>query len=163
MSWLVFLFGLLLLAFAGVSARGALDLLPTELGFFYANAAALAACAGVITLSIGALIRRVDALGKRLKAPQTSPAPPPPVEAAPGPIDATAPVGEAHEEPLHEDVAPAEPVPAAPRIIGRRSANGLDYAIYSDGSVEVNTPDGVRRYASIAELRGSLAPADQTD
>ena len=163
MSWLVFLFGLLLLAFAGVSARGALDLLPTELGFFYANAAALAACAGVITLSIGALIRRVDALGKRMKAPQTTAVATPPIEAAQSPIDVTAPAREPQEEPVHEDVAPAEPVSAAPRLIGRRSANGLDYAIYSDGSVEVNTPDGVRRYASIAELRGSLAPAGEAD
>jgi hypothetical protein len=154
MSWIVFVLGMLLLAVAGVSANGALNLLPTELGLFYANAAALAACAGVITLSIGALIRRVDVLGRRMILPQA-------VQLAPNSVE-TAPTSEAalatHEAPIDGAHDPA------PRmLIGRRTSNGVDYSIFSDGSIDVNTPGGVRRYASMDDLRASLAPAEGED
>ena len=66
MSWIVFALGFVLIGLGLWSGQMALNLLPTELGLFYAVAFALAGCSGVITLAIGALIRRVDALGKRL-------------------------------------------------------------------------------------------------
>jgi len=162
MSWLVFLFGLVLLAMAGVSAKGAVDLLPTELGLFYANAAALAACAGIITLSIGALIRRVDALGRKMAFAQTIQMASKAFEDAATAIDAAPEASEPSGEPIQEPAAAASS-PAEPSLIGRRTANGVNYAIYADGSVEVNTPDGVRRYASIAVLRASMAPAGEPD
>jgi len=151
MSWIVFVLGMVLLAFAGLSARSALDLLPTELGLFYANAAALAACAGIITLSIGALIRRVDALGRRMILPQSLPLAANVAETAP-------PSETAPEAPID-----AEQEPAPRSLIGRRTANGVDYSVYSDGSVEVNAPNGLRRYASMDDLRASLAPAEDED
>ena len=154
MSWLVFVLGIILLAVAAVSANGALNLLPTELGLFYANAAALAACAGVITLSIGALIRRVDALGRRMILPDLGQLAPKDVEFAP-----PAPESAATSETALEGPYDAEQEPAPRILVGRRTSNGIDYSIYSDGSIEVNTPDGVRRYASMGELRASMAPA----
>ena len=151
MSWLVFVLGIILLAVAAVSANGALNLLPTELGLFYANAAALAACSGVITLSIGALIRRVDSLGRRMTLPQS-------VQLSPKSVAAS-------EAALETPEAPTESAqdPAPRSLIGRRTANGVDYSIYSDGSIEVNTPNGVRRYESMDDLRASMAPAQVDD
>ncbi len=153
MSWLVFLLALLLLGLGGWSGTMALDLLPTELGLFYAIAAALTGCSGIITLAIGALIRRVDALGGRLRfeaaaemafAPQVAPA------ARPEP---------AFEAPETEEPPPAlEPHAAStPAPVGRYAANGVDYTIFADGTIEAHTAEGLQRYGSMSELRAAMA------
>ena len=141
MSWIVFALGLVLIGLGLWSGQMALNLLPTDLGLFYAVAFALAGCSGVITLSIGALIRRVDALGKRLAA-----------NAVVASLEAVsmveAPLGNA--EPAEFETDPDEapsvetPMPAQPdaNVVGRYSANGVDYTMFSDGSIEAITPAG---------------------
>lgn len=164
MSWIVFALGLAMLAVAGISGKQALDLLPTELGLIYAVAGASAGCAGVIVLSIGALIRRVDALGRRLATAPAPAAATAPVVNVPTPAAASV-VAPAEHAPDH-DIAPlreAPAAPASPKIVGRYSANSVDYTLYSDGSIEADTPTGARRFSSMAELRSALAKASSED
>ena len=153
MSWIVFALGFILIGLGLWSGEYALNLLPTELGLFYAVAFALACCSGVITLAIGALIRRVDALGKRLAAAR-------PVEVF---AMAEAPVAEAdpaeYETASEEAPSVETPLPAQPdaNVVGRYSANGVDYTMYSDGSIEALTPTGVTKFATMTELREAMA------
>ena len=59
------------------------------------------------------------------------------------------------------EVAPAvagEP-PAAPdtlAVVGRYSANGADYTLYADGSIDAQMPEGTFRFGSMSELRAHL-------
>src|SRR5271168_3824666 len=73
MAIFVFLLGLLLtvLGFGGLIAS--VDLLPTEVGILYAGCGTVAATSGLIVISIGALIRRVDALGGTFGMPSPEP------------------------------------------------------------------------------------------
>ena len=62
MSWIALLLGLILTSAGGVAVFYSLDLLPTELGLLYAVCGAIGLSGGFITIAIGLLIRRVDAL-----------------------------------------------------------------------------------------------------
>src|ERR1700722_18962020 len=75
MAFFVFVLGSLLtvLGFGGLIAS--VDLLPTEVGILYAGCGTVAASSGLIVISIGALIRRVDALGWTFSLPSPEPAP----------------------------------------------------------------------------------------
>jgi hypothetical protein len=64
MSILIFVLSLILLIAAGGSGYASVDLLPTSTGVLYALAAAVAACAAVVTFALGVLIRRIDRLTK---------------------------------------------------------------------------------------------------
>jgi hypothetical protein len=164
MSWIAYLLALGLLGAGGWSALHSIDLLPTEMGFFYAISAVLAGCTAVLTFVIGALIHRIGALRRVLvdirAAAQTLPveAPPPAPEAAPRAPEPAPVEPPRSDAPAVEEPAAAPPEDAAvAKVVGRYSANGVDYTLYSDGSIETNTTLGVRRYHSMAELRGSLA------
>lgn len=157
MSWIVFALGLILIGLGVKSGQMALDLVPTELGMFYALAFALACCSGVITLSIGALIRRVDALGKRLAVNAVSATP---VETV-SYVEAPAASADIAEEEFVTEAAPSveTPLPGAPgaNVVGRYSANGVDYTMFSDGSIEAMTPTGISKFATMTELREAMA------
>ena len=73
MAIFVFVLGSLLtvLGFGGLIAS--VDLLPTEVGILYAGCGTVAATSGLIVISIGALIRRVDALGGTFGMPSPEP------------------------------------------------------------------------------------------
>jgi hypothetical protein len=153
MSWIVFALGFILIGLGLWSGQMALNLLPTDLGLFYAVAFALAGCSGVITLAIGALIRRVDALGKRLAAGRAVEV----VNLVEAPLaDADA---SEYETPSEEAPSVETPLPAQSdaNVVGRYSANGVDYTMYSDGSIEAITPAGVTKFATMTELREAMA------
>ena len=203
---LVFVLGLIL-AIAGAGALFAsVDLLPTEAGLLYAACGTLALCSGIIVLSIGALIRRVDQLAEDLAARAAEPAyshapvapdpasalhgepeahaehefpaePAPPFEhephvearaLEPEPAPATAPLDE--EEPLNEnrsghlptlsevEHAIAEPE-GPPTLVGRYSAGGANYMIFSDGTIEAETEQGAFKFASMGDFKAYLAGA----
>ena len=61
---LIFILSLILLVAAAASGYQSIDLLPTGIGVLYALAAAVAACAAVVTFTIGVLVRRIDGLAK---------------------------------------------------------------------------------------------------
>jgi hypothetical protein len=54
--------------------------------------------------------------------------------------------------------APGEAAPA-PTLVGRYSAGGASYLIFSDGSIEAETKSGAYKFASMAEFKAYLADA----
>lgn len=185
---LVFLLGLILAVAGGGGLFASVDLLPTEIGILYAACGTIALCSGVIVLSIGALIRRVDQLaegfGGRPVEPGFAPAAAAPEEpeefraepvfAAPAeppqsePAPATAPFDD--EDPLNENRAGHLPTltevehaisepEAPPTLVGRYSAGGANYMIFSDGTIEAETEQGAFKFASMGDFKAYLAGA----
>jgi hypothetical protein len=106
MSYLVFLFGLVLSIAGAAGLIASVDLVTTELGLLYALCGSVALSGGVVTLAIGVLVRRVEALGKLLRANPMNAS----IEAIAAPIadnDAASSVGADTEGP------PATPAPEA--------------------------------------------------
>src|SRR5271170_3653017 len=154
MKWLLFLVGLALIGAAAVGFLASIDLLTTEVGVLYATCAVTALAAGLVFLALGAMTYRIDALRKavlrRDSGEATRQAPPgvdfaPPVAVEPQwrepadqpivsePIDDLRPGAEAPAP------APIESEPHAPTLVGKYSAGGASYQIYSDGSIEAKT------------------------
>ena len=55
---------------------------------------------------------------------------------------------------LEEALAAAK---APPTLVGRYSAGGANYMIFSDGSIEAETEDGAFRFASMDDFKAYLA------
>jgi hypothetical protein len=175
MSWFASILGLVLTLAGAAALAASIDLRATDLGLQYAVCGSVAVSGGFITLAIAALIRRVDAMARQ-PAPHpeyvyypTSPpaAPAPPIEAyAPADSRGDAPAETASatiEEPINEnraghlpsfaDVEAPEP-PAT--LVGRYSAGGAHYMIYSDGTIEAETDRGAMKFASMDEFKTFL-------
>jgi hypothetical protein len=207
MSWIAFLLGLVLVLAGGAGLVASIDLATTELGLVYATCGAIGVSGGVITIAIGLLIRRVDALRGALshereeephameraepvvppllagiepvvlpdlEAPQAeAPAPtavepePAPAPEAAGelePVPEVAPVNESRKGHLpglddleHASAPAAKPAGPPPSLIGRYSAGGADYSIFSDGSIEAQTAQGDFKFASMREFKEFIA------
>jgi hypothetical protein len=188
MAIFTFILGLLLIV-AGVSGLvGSVNLLPTEVGLLYAACGTAALSAGVVTLAIGALIRRLDVFAAAMLAARnggarrispaaqireprsSSPAAmEPPVAATPAAAEVE-PDAAAADEPVDESgsgrsptIAAVEPAPGeaapAPMLVGRYSAGGANYTIFSDGSIEAETESGAYKFASMADFKAYLAGA----
>ena len=100
-------------------------------------------------------------------AREPAPGPPQPDLSPPG--EPTGPGAEAHEEePVNENRSGrlptlreveeglAHPEPP-PKIVGRYSAGGAHYSIYSDGSIEAETDEGQFKFASMNEFKAFVA------
>jgi hypothetical protein len=92
---LIFILSLILLIAAVAGGYQSLNLLPTGLGFLYALASAVAACAAVLTFAVAVLIRRVETLTKLLRESAAPPVLPAAYEVAPSTETAPAQVGSA--------------------------------------------------------------------
>lgn len=92
-----------------------LDLIPTELGFYYGLSGVILLSAGAVVLAVAALIAKLD----RIVAPKPR----------------------------------AEPEAAAPFEVSRYVSGGIEYAIFSDGSLAAETDDGPLRFGSMTEFR----------
>ncbi|MGD1017514.1 MAG: hypothetical protein ABR863_13930 [Roseiarcus sp.] len=199
--------GLLLVVAGAAGLIGSVDLLPTEIGLLYAVCGTVALSAGVVTLAIGALIRRIDVLATAMRVapngharpislatsesafaeapaarePTFSDAPAarePAFAEAPAvrePAFAEAPAATevglhapAVGEPVGEDHASRSPTTAAierapgeaeaaPTLVGRFSAGGANYMIFSDGSIEAETEGGAYKFASMNDFKAYLA------
>lgn len=103
-----------------------------------------------------------------LEAAREPPPPPRPPDLTPF-EEPTAPVaGDAEEEPVNENRAGRLPTfheveeslahpEAPPKIVGRYSAGGAQYRIYSDGSIEAETDEGQFKFASMTEFKAFVA------
>jgi hypothetical protein len=165
MKWLLLLLGLASIGAAAAGLVASIDLLTTEIGILYASCAVSAFFAGLVFLALAGLAYRIDALRKTIlrqnshdgsrRAPaDVDFAPPVEVEpqwAAPPPIIAAPP-----DEAQAEAEAPAESA-APPTLVGRYSAGGASYNIFSDGSIEAQTSQGDYRFASMSEFKAFLA------
>ena len=184
MAIFVFLLGSLLTILGCGGLLASVDLLPTEIGMLYAACGTIALSSGLIVVSIGALIRRVDALSPNWNANPPSQTPfethvSEPESAAahefPPQLDeealsrAVAADGEEEEEqPINENRAGrlptlsevehaiAEPE-APPTLVGRYTAGGAHYMIFSDGTVEAETEQGAFRFASVGDFKAYIA------
>lgn len=63
------------------------------------------------------------------------------------------------EPPQIDEPAPEAIVDTGPQLLREGEHNGVNYRFYDDGSVEAATAHGVRRFASIAELRTTVLAA----
>lgn len=89
-------------------------------------------------------------------------------DVAPAPVAVLDEPAEAPEPPINEnrkgrlpslealDETASELGPA-PTLVGRYSAGGANYAIYSDGSIEANTDQGDYKFASMGEFKAFIA------
>ena len=118
---LIFILSLILLIAAAASGYQSIDLLPTSIGFLYALAGAVAACAAVVTFAIAVLIRRVDGLTKLL-----------PQSAAPSVLPAGFGVAPSTE------TAPAEHGSAAPMAIETGGPEIVDEAAAGEDESPIN-------------------------
>jgi hypothetical protein len=181
MAYFVFLFAFILLIASAGALYASLDLLPLQMGVLYITLAAIAACAFIVTLSIGMLFRRVDRLRRDLRElrdlqsqPIAGVAPPreeaEPEQAEALVIEETAPASEPadEEEPVNENRAGRLPSietiehalqtpEAEPTLVGRYSAGGANYMIFSDGSIEADTEQGRFKFASMSDFKRHLA------
>jgi len=229
MAIFTFVLGLLLVVAGAGGLIGSFDLLPTEIGLLYAACGTVALSAGVVTLAIGALIRRIDVLAAAARAAQNSDsrpispatsepafadapaarerifadapaatepafagapaareptfaeapaardptfaeapaaresafaAAPAVTEVGPHALAAGEPVGEDHSS-RSPTTAAIERAPgeagAAPTLVGRFSAGGANYMIFSDGSIEAETEGGAYKFASMNDFKAYLA------
>ncbi|MFN3688839.1 hypothetical protein, partial [Salinarimonas sp.] len=67
----------------------------------------------------------------------------------------------APEAPSPEEPPPEEPLSEEPVIVGTYSSGANTYTMYSDGSIEADTPDGKLWFASLDELKGYIASAGE--
>ena len=140
----IFVFTLsLILAIAGFGGLFAsVDLMPTEIGLLYAGCGVILISASFIVAAIGALIVRLGALASA-------------VEDEVAAEDSTN--DPRHLPTLHEmEEAIARPE-AAPTLVGRYSAGGASYMIFSDGTIEAETSQGAYRFASMGDFKAFLS------
>jgi hypothetical protein len=67
------------------------------------------------------------------------------------PIEETESRPELHSPSLQEP--PGAPPPAEPAVIGRYTSGNTTYIMFADGSIEAETPTGILRFASLADLK----------
>ncbi len=175
---------LYVLAFAmilggGSAAFEGYGIVLTERGWTMVIAGTVAATGGALLLGTAAVagrLKRVERELTRLRERATRlgvevPAPPPGFGAAA--VDETGAdasveravlkAADAIPEPLGEPARLAEePRPAAPAtegrtVVGSYEAGGNAYVMYSDGSIEADTPNGRFRFTSLDELKDFIA------
>jgi hypothetical protein len=184
MAIFTFVLGLVFVAAGVASIVASVDLLPTEMGLLYAGCGALAVCAGGVVLAIGALIHRLARVAASLVSARGGEAwRAPPEEAADARLaqEGAAREGEpvgfetetaelAEDEALNENRAGHLPTmseiehalgepEAPPKLVGRYSAGGAHYMIFSDGSIEAETDGGAFKFASMSDFKAYLAGA----
>jgi hypothetical protein len=163
-KWAVSGAGLLLVVCGlGAMATG-WDQILIERGWSLFIAGAMFVAGGAVTMSLGVLIGRLDALNRSaIVVPggtdkRLAPAKEARDDRKAEPAEATSPkivpAEEAAAEAVQEVAGATEE--AAPSVIDHYESGGASYVMYSDGSVDVQTEYGVRRYASLAELRSNM-------
>jgi hypothetical protein len=55
--------------------------------------------------------------------------------------------------PLAPHASPEQPLGPQPEVIGRYEADGTAYVMYSDGSIDAQSEEGILRFKSMAELK----------
>ena len=55
--------------------------------------------------------------------------------------------------PAAEEAPQAPAPPAEPAVIGRYTSGNTTYVMFADGSIEAETPTGILRFASLADLK----------
>jgi hypothetical protein len=150
MSWIAFLLGLIL-ALAGAAGLAlSVDLLPTELGLLYAACGAIGLSGGIITIAIGLLIRKVDALRYALTS-----------RAGGRASDRAEPI----VPPLHAGVEPTlafdSPISVEPEIASPALAPALEPNAALEGPPEEEAPINENRKGRLPSLETPEPPVQE--
>jgi hypothetical protein len=153
--------GLVLAAWGLAAMWQGWDQIQIERGWslFIGGAAALAG--GAVTASLGQVLARLDRLILTAETPRQAPVSPPAKQwVAPPPPAPKNP----ESQPAQQRPAAPKPEPPPPAAedneseeVDRYVSGDTTYVMFADGAVEVSTPDGAQRYASLAELRAQAA------
>jgi hypothetical protein len=167
-KWAVTLLGLLLLVWGAAAMWSGWDVIQIERGWSLFIGGASAVAGGAVAFALGLVIGRLDRLiaaATPAPIPAKAEAPASPESKAPAPN--TAEVGSA-ERKSGDSGRPAVKAPEArvavpnagePEVepglveVDRYVSGETTYVMFSDGSLELRTAAGARRYASLAELR----------
>ncbi len=128
--------------------------------------ALLAAAGGLVTIMALSATRAMEQARQsrpRSAVPAAAPAPhrmtpPPPAVSQPAPAVAMA--MPAADQP-RTSVPPPIPVVRIPQIIDEGEMMGRAYRLFSDGSIEIATLLGLRRFASLSDARQFIGPGDR--
>ncbi len=166
MAKFIFILGALLVVGGIGGLIASIDLTGTEVGLLYGGGGMIALSGGVITTAIAALIQRVDAAARRFSdiatfVPAIADASPAagglePEIAAPETAVRLEDAAEPAVPPETLEGAPSEPASELIRV-GHYSADGSNYTVYSDGSLEAHTPDGIFKFESLDAFKVYLA------
>jgi hypothetical protein len=179
MAIFVFVLALILAAGGGGALLASIDLLPTEIGVLYATCGVIALSAACIVASVGAVIVRIDRIGAHMKrdlAYDYTPEAAHVSETHVLPESAREPAasesgpshfGEESEDAVNENRAGHLPTieeweetiahpEAPPVLVGRYSAGGANYMIFSDGAIEAETEEGQFRFASMGDFKSFM-------
>jgi hypothetical protein len=173
MAIFVFVLALILAAGGGGGLLASIDLLPTEIGMLYATCGVIALSAACVVAAIGAVVVRIDRVGARMRSALTydypaeaalaaEPTVPSPAEPSPPPTQYAQ--EDQPEEAVNENRSGHLPTieewedtiahpEAPPVLVGRYSAGGANYMIFSDGAIEAETEEGQFRFASMGEFK----------
>jgi len=158
-----FCIGALLVVCGLGSLAASVNLVPTEMGMLYALCGVILVGCGGISLSVAAMIARIDRIVSpkpRTAEPEELPPAPPAEPALRGGSEEDDELNlnrSGHLPSLREvEEAIAEPE-GPPAIVGRYAAGGANYVIYSDGTIEAETETGGYRFASMGEFKSYLA------
>jgi hypothetical protein len=156
--WGVSLAGLFLVVAGAAAMSSGWETIQVERGWSLFIGGSIAFSGGLIVAAVGQVLARLDefvAASKGRDIRETvAPAKPAKVENAQPPRERPAQAPAAPPPaPKWQEQARSEPVE-----VDRYASGDITYVMFSDGAVEVRTPDGAQRYASLAELRAEAAP-----
>lgn len=184
MKWLVVVAGTGLVAWGGYLHWTGWLIVQVERGWSSVIAGAVFLSAGMVMLTVAALMSRLDRIARSLanpgsgarseRAPATAPEPKSGSKSEPKSGSKPALMSETRSEaeaksssdrPLREmpplglrAFAPAEPprTYAPSRVTRRYESQGVQYTLYEDGSIDAEADGSRHHFASIAELRAHL-------
>lgn len=143
-GWAIFGLGLLLMLFGLYGMWSGWEHILIERGWSQFIAGATAVSGGAVTMALGRVVNVLGRLSVQLGDKARAPA-----------AVAIARVAESTNEPIKEPVearaASSDEPPAVE--VDRYTAGEAVYVMLSDGSVEVHSDGGARRYPSLAALR----------
>src|SRR5947209_7323158 len=171
MAILTLIIGVILLACGFGGLVLSVNLIPTEMGMLYALSGVVFLSAAGVVFAVAAMIARLDRIvaPPRKKKPEPAPSL---VEAVPAPelepqAEPAPSVAVAEDEvnvnrsgrlpslrAIEEAIVTRE---SGPKVVGRYTAGGAKYVIFSDGSIEAETDQGAFRFATMAEFKSYLA------
>ena len=129
-------------------------IISLEFGWTLVIAGTAVASFGVMLLGITAALARLGGIQSELdRLRQRMVRPEPNYPEPPGHVVSPA-------DPIGMSVASAPAAATSREVLDTHEAGGNRYVLFSDGSVEAETPDGSFRFNSLDELQAALASSD---
>lgn len=149
---------LVLLALSLIGTGGAAvvfgaPIIQIERGYTMVLAGTMGVCSGILLLGIALAAQRLGRTAQELVRIRDR------LERLEGALSAPS-LAPSPSQPSYSQAPPgggaAEP-PAQASVVGQYASGGNSYVMYSDGSVDADTPTGQHRFRSLDELRAFVA------